>query len=154
VSEVLSKVLARHFRPEINTGTVAEPVWVRVKGITNISFSPTKSDADTTDFDADGWTTHLVASRGASISLSGQRVEDGETGARDPGQEAIEELAYEVGHTSLKQFRLVRPNGATALQGLVSAESTPFGGGNDDPTTWECSLTFAGKPERDPAPAV
>lgn len=150
MGEVLSKVLARHFRPELNTGTDATPNWVPIRGLTNMSPSVTKNDADTTDFDADGWLAHLVASRGAGFALSGQRVEDGSTGARDPGQEAMEELGWAMGHESLKPFRLVRPDSTVALQGLVSAEVTPMGGGNDDPSSWSCTVTFSGEPVRDP----
>lgn len=151
MAEVLSKVLARHFRPEINTGTEATPNWVPIKGITNISPTFNKNDADTTDFDADGWLTHLVASRGAGLQLQGQRVEDGDTGVRDPGQEAVEELGWAMGHASLKLFRMVRPDATVMIQGQVSAEVTPYGGGNDDPAGWSATLTFAGEPVRDPA---
>lgn len=151
MAEVLSKVLARHFRPELNTGTVDIPEWTPIKGLTNISPSVTKNDADTTDFDADGWLTHLVASRGASLQLQGQRVEDAADGTRDAGQEALEELGWAMGADSLKGFRMVRPDDSVMIEGQVSAEVTPFGGGNDDPAGWEATLTFAGEPVRDPA---
>lgn len=151
MGEVLSKVLARHFRLEMNTGDDVTPVWVPIKGLTQISPAITKNDADTTDFDADGWLTHLVASRGGSLQLTGQRVEDGETGARDAGQEAIEEAAWAMGHESIKPFRFVRPDATVMLEVLASVGVTPWGGSNDDPAQWSATITFTGEPVRDPA---
>src|SRR5690606_10420287 len=102
----VTKVLARGWKFEINTGTPEIPAWTPIKGINSFSIATTKNDADVTDFDSDGWLKHIPASRGRSITLEGFYLEDPDTGDRDPGQEAVEELADKVGFPALAQFRM------------------------------------------------
>lgn len=142
----VTKILARdHGKDwEINTGNDQAPVWVPIAGINSWSPSPSKNDADVTTFDDDGRLAHIVASRGDEFTLSGLYLEDPDTGDRDPGQEAVETLAAEVGHTSLKQFRFTSPGG-NRLTFDASANVTIGGGGNDDPSAWEATLTVSGR---------
>lgn len=141
-----TKILARdHGKQwEINTGTSQSPTWTRIKGLNSWSPSPSKNDADTTGFDDDGWTAHMVASRGGEFTLSGHYLEDPDTGDRDPGQEAVETLANAVGYDSLKEFRFTSPGGIQ-ISFSASASVTSGGGGNDDPSAWEATLTVSGK---------
>lgn len=134
------KVLARGWKVEIQDSLLA---WKEVKGINTLTFSGSKNDADTTTFDDNGWLTHLVASRGRTITLGGYYLEDPSTGARDAGQETVDALADSIGTTSLGTFRLTSPYG-TVRNLTASANVSDIGGGNDDPTGWSAELTING----------
>lgn len=139
----VTKVLARSTKAEINTGTDASPIWTEIKGLNTIGPEPKMSEADTTAFDSNGRDEHLVASRGMSLTLEGFRYEDEATGARDPGQQAVETLGDAVGTASLGQFRLTSPGGRTWTF-KASADVTPMGGGNNDASSWSAKLTVSG----------
>lgn len=141
----VTKILARDHGKSwsINTGTDATPVWTEIKSLNSWAHSPSTNQTDTTDFDDNGRLSHLVASRGDEFTLTGSYLEDIDTGARDPGQEAVEALAQSVGNDSTKQFQLASPGGNT-LTFYASAECTVGGGGNDDKSAWEAKLTVSG----------
>lgn len=138
-----TKVLARGWMFEINTGTVAVPAWVQIKGINSHSWSPTKNDADTTTYESEGSTEHLPASRGMSITFSGFRLEDPADGARDAGQAAVEAAARLIDVAGLKQLRVTSPGG---LESIASGswDVNPGGGGNDDPSAWSATFKASG----------
>jgi len=139
----VKKVLARGWTFEINTGTIAVPVWVEIKGVTSFKPKPGKKDADAGDFDSAGIDEHVVASRSYELTLSGKYLEDPDNGDRDPGQEALEALADAVGDDSLKQHRVTTPGG-TVKVALFSADVVPGGGERDDLADWETTLTRSG----------
>jgi uncharacterized protein YjdB len=135
------KVLARGWKVEIqNPDTLS---WNEIKGIDTLTFSGSKNDADTTTFDDNGWNTHLVASRGRTISLGGKYLEDPTTGDRDAGQSLVDALNDAIGTESLGSFKLTSPFG-TVREFTASANVADVGGGNDDPTAWSCELTCSG----------
>jgi hypothetical protein len=142
----LVKLLAQEYDLSIRTvvGTSPTPdTYVPIKGLTGISISPSKSDVDTTDFDSDAWMAHLVARRGASWSITGHRLEDKTTGARDPGQEAVEGYAWSVGSDAVATFQYASPGGKLyTFDATVNV--TPFGGGNDAISTWSFEATMTG----------
>lgn len=140
-----TEVLARGFVFELNTGTVAVPVWTAVGGINSWSHSPVANDADTTTFDDDGRMSHMKASRGDSFTLNGLYQEDPDDGTRDAGQEAVEAWADEIGPASRKQFRISSPSTVPTVKTfMATATVTAGGGGNDDPTTWSVVVTVDG----------
>lgn len=144
----VAKVLARDFTWEIDDG-LGTSTFVEIGGLTSVSPSPTKNDADTTDFDSDGWLEHMVASRGLSFSLEGHYLEDTSDGSRDPGQERVEAVAQLVGADSVVPFQITTPGG-TVISCNVSCDASPFGasggGGNDDPASWSATINVSGKP--------
>lgn len=140
----VKKVLARDWVASINTGTYVSPVWVEIKGLSTLTFSNGKNDADTTDFNSDGWEEHIVASRNAELAIEGMYLEDPSDGSRDPGQEAVETLSETMGNDSLGDFKLVSPGG-TGKRFYASAQIGDVGGGNDDPTSWGATLTRSGQ---------
>lgn len=144
------KILARDWDFAINTGTDSVPVWTPINGLNTHSWSNSKNDADTTTYDDEGWTSHLPASRGTSITLSGITMEAPDDGDRDPGQEACETHAEQIGPEGLRKFKVTSPAGTTWV-GPASMQATVGGGGNDDPAAWECVVTFSGKPVKTPA---
>ncbi|MGM0437491.1 MAG: phage tail tube protein [Bacillota bacterium] len=142
---------------EPGTGTDWEDYWIAlgdtgyadIGGITSFSPSREKNDADVTDFDSQGWLEHIVASRGLSFDVEGYHIEDDTTGARNPGQYLIEQLALTHKDASIDIFRMINPSG-TNIDFEVSADAPPegisTGGGNDDPSGWSCTLTMTGQP--------
>lgn len=139
----VTKILARDFTFELNTGTTASPTWVAVGAVSSWSHSPTKNDADTTTFDEEGRLSHLPASRGDEFTITGMYKEDESTGARDAGQEAVEAWADEIGPTGIKQFRISSPGGNVKTF-EASASVQVGGGGTDDPAAWEATVTVSG----------
>lgn len=138
----ITKVLARDWKLEINAGDEASPDWIEVKGITSFTFGGSKSDADTTSFDDNGVQSHIVTSRQRTVSIEGYFLED-ETGARDPGQQAVEDLAQQIGPASIGHFRLTSPGGKQ-YEFRASAVVSEVGGGVEDPTSWNVELTVSG----------
>lgn len=137
------KVRADAFKISVNTGTDAAPVYTPIGGIRNFSVSSSKNDIDTRDFDSGGWLEHIVGSRGKSFSISGAREEDEATGARDPGQEAVEASGDALGAAAVIKYQIESPGGKL-YEFAASADVTPFGGGLDEFATWEAGLTMSG----------
>ena len=140
------KVLARDYKFEINTGTVATPVWTNIGGLQSFSFDPAKADTDTTDFDTNGYSSHLVASRSVGLTLEGQRKEDMTDGSRDAGQAAVEVLAEKIAYESLGDFRFYHKTSKKGKRFTASAVVTGPGGGTGDAASWAADLTVDGKP--------
>jgi hypothetical protein len=141
------KNLARGWTAEINTGTTGTPVWVDINGITAITPSMSTTDADNTTFDTAGWTDAFPASRSWNMTIDGKRLTDPDTGARDPGQEAVETAGFLIGPDSIRQYRVTEPATSGAVYTFEAATSvTPFGGGINDSTNWSVALTGVGAP--------
>lgn len=142
----VTEVPARDFIFELNTGTAGAPTWVVVDGIDNLAHAPTTNRSDTRHFSDGGRTRHWVASRGDAFTMTGKRQEDPADGARDPGQLACEAWAQLTGPDSIKEFRMTSPpaSGAEVITFEASAEVQRFGGGNDDPATWQLAVQVTG----------
>lgn len=138
----ITKVPARDFKLEIDTGS-GSPVWTPIGGLTGLVPAPKTTQADTTDFDSAGQAEHMVLERSLEFTISGHFLEDADTGARDPGQAAVELLAAAIGLASLGSFRLTTPGGQ-AVTFRASAEVTSGGGSHNDPATWSAKITRSG----------
>jgi len=138
-----TKIPARGWKHELQTA--APNTWVQVRRLTEWGLKNSVSHADTTTADDEGWESHMAILRGAEITLSGLYAEDADDATRDPGQEAIEALAEEVGLESTKPYRITSPAGVVKTFS-VSAMAGPTGGGDKDPTKWEATLKVDGKP--------
>lgn len=136
------KVLARGWNVFIDTGSGAS-IWTEIKGLTNLIFDGEKTNADTTTFESGGDEEHQVASRSKTLGLEGQYLEDQNDGGRDPGQEAVEKLADQVGANSIGNFKLVSPAG-TVRYFSASANVSGIGGSKNDPTGWKADLDVSG----------
>lgn len=135
--------LARQFRMEINTGTVALPVWVHIGGITNISPGQDSQKTDDGDFDSNGRAKHSVAERGDSFQIDMNYLED-EAGLRDPGQQALLDVARLIGNAGKAGYRYIFPNGEDAVQFRASADMALPGGGKTDNASQSVTLTVDG----------
>lgn len=143
------KVLARQYKLEI----MGDTDYVVVNGLNTLTFSSEKEDADTTGFDDNGRTSHIVASRGNSLTAEGFQMIDTATGEKDEGQNLIEQLADKIGYESLGEFRLTDPGG-NLKEFMASANLSDQGGGVNDPSTWGAELTVSGAITVTPASEV
>lgn len=155
------RFLARHVLVEANTGTVAVPVWTEVKGLTGIDHSPATERADATGFDSAGRAEHIVAQRGDAFTLNGHKLIDPDTGAGDPGQEALETAGRAMGSAAEIMIRFsVKDEAGDPISGsdryafTVTPEVTgPFGaGGTNDVATWSAACEVTGAPTLDTVP--
>ena len=66
----IQRVLAREWKFEIYDGA-----WKEIGGLNSFAWGGTKTDADTTGFDSQGWGEHLPAQRGRTLTLQGSYLE-------------------------------------------------------------------------------
>lgn len=117
--------------------------WIAIGGISNTSHSPTEGRANTNKYGTQREES-LIIRRGDSFTLEGFYQEDEETGARDPGQVRIQELASEVGQAAKAgEFRLTTPGGNGIQFNADCSHSHPSGGENDA-AAWSVTLTVQG----------
>ncbi len=137
----VDKTLARGWNFEVRHADGIQ--WVEIKGINSFSMAGSKEDTDTTDFDSQGRTEHLVAARSANMTLEGFYLIDESNGTRDPGQARVEVLADNIGTASIAEYRFTGPSGAiTVFRASVEVEGP--GGGNNDAASWQARLMMAG----------
>lgn len=141
----VGKVLARDWTIEINTGTTAIPVWTEILGLESHTFSGDLARANTTSREDEGVRSHLPASRGRDLTMEGFYMVDPDTGARDPGQAAVEASSKLVGPSGLDGYRLTDPSNTVLCTFNASAEVTSQGGGGtDDAADWKAALGVSG----------
>jgi hypothetical protein len=136
----VTKVLARHWGKYIKSGGN----YLNIAGIRSFGIDPNKQDVDVSDFDSNGWTEHMVAARGLTVTLEGFFMEDVATKARDAGQQAVETLAREVGPASLGSFRLTTPGGTTWTFSATAEVAGPSGDVNAV-ADWKATLNVSGQ---------
>lgn len=142
----VTKILARNWEFYVEDATPGQ--FIPIKGVESFTVNPTKTDADTGDFDSEGFAEHLPAERAASITLNGRFLIDRQTGARDPGQERCEELSEKVDIEGLAKFRMIPKNAQEGIEFTASFNAGPTGGGRNDTTGWTCEVTRSGKPTK------
>lgn len=140
-------VLARGWAFEIGTD-IATPVFTEIGGLT--SWSDGGDDAtetDTTDFQSDGYSEHLVAGRSAgTITVEGHWEVDPTDDSRDPGQAAVEAAAEMIDYDSVIPFRYFHVGTGKGLTGEATFRRGSKGGGNNDKTSWGATIKWNGKP--------
>ena len=137
------KVLSRDYDFEVNTGTIAVPVWTQINGLDEDGIGIAKSNrtANFEDADDGGFARPRIIGRGYTVSLKGARMEASDDGTRDPGQAAVEAVAGEMVAAAMLQFRITSPAAATpeVLTFMASvADVVPFGG--SDKAQWTAEL--------------
>lgn len=144
------KVLSRDFDISVNTGTEESPTWTPILGLDEdgITWAESSREVDFMDADDGGFAKPLPFGRGYTVTLKGARIEDADTGERDPGQAAVEAVMDEMGPDALLEYKIESPaaSGAEAITFQASATVTPFGG--SDKATWGAELKVYGQPTR------
>jgi hypothetical protein len=121
-----------------------------ILGLNSLTHAASTNRADAGGFDSVGRAKHLVTERGDTWTLAGHALEDVATGARDPGQAAVEALAKLTGPSALKNFKMTSPGG-NAIVFSASAENSLPGGGHNDIASWGTTLEVDGSPLYIPA---
>lgn len=145
---ISKKIPAKGWDFEIDDGTDTDS-FVEIKGIQSFTPEPSSNREDVTDKESDGDEEGYISSRGFSLSLEGNYLEDPDDGSRDPGQERVEEVGQQTGAESNVPFRLTSPGGTT-WEFNVTVDSA-FATGGDIPgnTGWSTELTRSGSTTKD-----
>jgi hypothetical protein len=135
---------------DVNTGTVAAPVWTGVFGITKFQPSLKPTWTDTSDFDSSGDMSSTATARSWGVVFGINRKGQASNAlAYDPGQEALRLLAENVGVANSVQIRWyeMEPGGPRieAYQGMVGVEWSPDGGPMSAVDAVTVTLTGQGK---------
>ena len=136
--------LARKWRVDVNTGTTGSPVWVQVKGVTNLTpgLSATTQAAD--DYDSDGWGSDEKTMLKWNLAISLLRKGTNET-TPDPGQEALRDKADKFGSEGTAHVRWYdREDGPEAYEGFGNVSWEPGGGGAGDLESVTVNITGKG----------
>lgn len=134
---------ARFFEIDIEVGYS----WTRINGLTGLTPAPSDVTADTGTYESQGFASHQVMERGLAFTLTGFRLEDVDTGDRDAGQQAVEELADLIGPEANGHFKIRSPGGLTDTFFATVSNVAPFGGDKNAPAAWNATLTVSGPPE-------
>lgn len=141
----VTKFLARDLTIEIEDPDDVGS-FVNVGGVHSLTHSPSTAKANTSDFNSNGRSEHLVAERGETWTIAGFALEDVATGQQDEGQQLCEQLGRERGPASIGVFRITSPGG-NAIVFDASVEVTIHGGGNNDAAAWQAVIEVTGEPD-------
>ncbi|MFA9432891.1 MULTISPECIES: phage tail tube protein [unclassified Egicoccus] len=140
---MLSVIPAREWTFEISDGA-AEPTFIEIGGLDNFGWDRQTASEETDDFSSQGQGASLPMRRASTIALSGHRLEDPDTGDRDPGQEEIETSAELIGAAAVRDFQVTTPGGKVGTF-VGWAEMGSTGGGKNNKTGWAATLHINGR---------
>lgn len=142
----VGKILARGWTVEIRTGGTDEtPTFTEVGGVNSVSAGRSKTNADTSDFASGGWDEHLPASRSRNLTVGAHFLEDVDTGDRDAGQVAVEDLADLVDVEGIGQLRFTS-RGGNGFTANGSFDVSAIGGDRNAATSWGFTFDVSGAP--------
>lgn len=96
---------------QVNTGTIATPVWTDIDAVESVAHSPSTVTDTLNGLYTGGRDESRPMRRGDEFTLNGIVTDD--AGTRDPGQAAVEALAAEIGDAAVGQFQVSGPTGFT-----------------------------------------
>ena len=99
-------ILARKWKFFVQAGDNTPKSFIQISGVTKFTISRSKEDMDTTDFDNDGYDSHIVAGRAFSLKVEGH-MRNAENGDRCPGQVRVEQIAEKFGVASIQNFHIM-----------------------------------------------
>lgn len=132
-----NKVLARKWKFFVETATA--DTFEQITGIESFNIGRDKEDLDTTDFDNDGYDSHVVVTRSIELEIEGGMKMDAE-GVRCLGQSRVEEIGELFGDESVARFQIEDPAGQK-FEIFGSVALGDVGGGVKDKTSWGFTLT-------------
>lgn len=145
-----ASTLVRKWYLDVNTGTVAAPVWVGVFGL--LDFQPVLNPTlqDDSDFDSGGYKSSTVTALEWSTTFKvSRKVQVGAATQYDPGQEFLRLTSLTQGVSNSVEIRFyeMSPGGprVEAYQGLAAVSWSPDGGAMDALDTVSVTLTGQGQ---------
>jgi hypothetical protein len=146
VTQPQQSTLARKWVFEINTGTVAVPVWTTVKGLNSLTVTEAEPNLeDDNVYEDAGYTgqTKTGLSWNAAATVM-RRTDPTDVTIYDPGQEKLRLLGRTLGPTGVAHCRFYdRDGGPEAFTGFGEVSWAPQGG---TPTDLEqVDITITGK---------
>lgn len=137
-----NKVLARNWKFFVETAT--PKTFERITGVESFTITRDKEDLDTTDFDNDGYDSHVVVGRSVEMEIEAGMRMNTKTGKRCAGQERVEIIGEAFLDESIGKFHIVDPAG-TVYELNGSVKLADVGGGTKDKTSWGFSVVGTGK---------
>lgn len=145
-TEQLVSTLARKWKLDINTGTVAVPVWTPVRAIGELKPTLESNMEDDSDYDSDGWASETRTQLKWSLEVKVLRKIGVTSDNYDPGQEALRIAAEAFGSAGTPQLRWYdRDGGPEAYSGFGSVSWEPEGGEAKDLDTVTIKIAGNGK---------
>lgn len=141
--------LARKWVLEINTGTVAVPIWTTVKGLAEYTFTPGEPNLEDDNVYEDlgytGQTKTALSWKGEGKVM--RRTLPTDVTTYDPGQEKLRILSNLLGPTGVAYIRTYdRDGGPEAYTGFAEVSWEPEGGSPTDLEGVSFTLTGKGAP--------
>ncbi|MFD9879995.1 phage tail tube protein [Streptomyces alboflavus] len=143
--------LARRYRLELNTGTVAAPVWSLVPGVQEFAPKVEATQQKSTTYDDEGWADSTVTELAWSIEAKLAHRCHPETRVFNAAQERLRVAAESFSAASVVHVRYYDREGRPeAYEGRALVTWEPEGGTSDDLDT--VKVTIAGKGPRKSIP--
>lgn len=131
--EQLVSSLARKWKLDVNTGTVASPSWLPVRAIAELKPSLEPNMEDDADYDSEGWGSETKTLLKWSLEVKVGRKTGVTTGNYDPGQEVLRTKSDQFGAAGTAHIRWYdRFAGPEAYTGFASVSWEPEGGETKD----------------------
>lgn len=139
---IKKRVLARNWKFFIESAT--PKTFERITGLETFSISHSSEELDTTDFDNEGYDSHVIIGRGVELSLEGAMKMDTSTKERCPGQARVEVIAEGFLADSIAKIHVEDPAG-NVYEFTGSATLGSIGGGTKDKTSWGVTIKGTSK---------
>lgn len=135
-------VLVRGCKFEVDAGAG----YVEVKGLESMSLERSSKAAEWTLKEDLGQENGIIATRGKSIKCKGKYLVDPSSGARDPGQAAVETVAGLIDWASRVPTRLTLPpeDGGEEVEFLATYVMDEVGGDFNEAADWGFTATRRG----------
>jgi hypothetical protein len=153
--EQLVATLARKWKLDVNTGTVAVPVWTPVRAIGELKPNQENNLEDDSDYDSDGWSSNTKTQMSWELEATVLRKVGVTSGNYDPGQEKLRSQSDQFGSGGTAHVRWYdRDGGPEAYEGFGSVSWEPEGGDAKD--LEKVTVKISGNGKRNPIanPAV
>lgn len=124
-----------------NAGT-----WIAIApgSITTFTKSTSYQTTDTTTYGSEGQHEEQNMEISKTLKLEGKRLIDTSTGALDPGQSLVEDLADSLSDDSLGSIRFAHDSETSWEVWTATAQLGDVGGGNNDKVSWSVTFTRSG----------
>jgi len=143
----IRRYLARDFKFDISSNNGV--TYAEISGISTWSFTVDSNEEDVSTFDNGAWGSTFYTQRTGSLSLEGFYLINTITGARDPGQLAVEVAATKVGFDAQRTFRVRAVTASGEIGNFFfsgQAALGDMGGSTTDVMPWGADLIFDGRP--------